>query len=147
MGRNKTMTLVETVTFAAALTQILLIFVVLFRLGAARIAALKSGIVQMKNIAVNNDNWPESVLKLSNNFKNQFEMPVLFMLALGFDFMLFQGTWITATLACLFTLSRWVHMAIHTGGNNIMHRFYAYACGVACVAALWIWLGLKVFLI
>ena len=96
------MTLVEQITFAAIIGQIFLVFFVLFRLGSARVAALKSGTVQMKDIALNNDNWPENVIKLSNNFKNQFEMPVLFMLGLVFDFTLFQGSWITAILALLF---------------------------------------------
>ncbi len=141
------MTLVEQITFAAILGQIFLVFFVLFRLGAARVAALKSGSAQMKNIALNNDNWPENVIKLSNNFKNQFEMPLVFILGIVFDFILFQGSWVTAILALLFVISRWLHMAIHTGSNNVMLRFNAYACGVACVAALWIWLGLKVFLI
>ncbi len=71
--------------FWLLLTQIALIFFVLMRLGVEKSRAMKSGGVDMTKAALDNDAWPESVLKVSNNLRNQFQRgPGCFCSALWF---------------------------------------------------------------
>ena len=76
-------------------------------------------------------------VEASDNFKNLFEVPVLFYavcLALAVSG---HVTALQLALAWLFVASRVAHSAIHLTYNVVMHRFYAYFAGVACVFAMW----------
>ncbi|QWP74907.1 MAPEG family protein [Lysobacter sp. K5869] len=79
--------------------------------------------------------------KAADNFRNLFELPVLFYFALtvaafnGFD------DAATLALAWLFVALRIAHSAIQCGYNKVMHRFYAYAAGGLALWALWARIG------
>lgn len=81
---------------------------------------------------------PEEVSYPANNFKNLFELPVLF-------YVLCLYLYVTATVgvadvvaAWLFLVFRVVHSAIHCTVNIVMARFIAYC---AAALALWFMLG------
>jgi len=79
----------------------------------------------------------------ADNFKNLFEVPVLFYavcLALAST-----GTVTPAqlSLAWLFVIGRAVHSLIHVTYNRVMHRFYAYFLSTLCVFAMWILFALS----
>lgn len=80
---------------------------------------------------------PPSAANPGNNFKNLFEVPVLFYV-LAFYLTLTSGvTSLDVTLAWVFVGFRALHSLIHCTYNNVNHRFGAYA--VACLA-VWIML-------
>ena len=77
----------------------------------------------------------------ADNFRNLFEMPVLFYLAVMVAAMTDQVTTPVLALAWAYVAARILHSAIHCSYNKVMHRFRAYALSVFLLAALWGVLG------
>lgn len=73
----------------------------------------------------------------SDNFRNLFEMPVLFYafcLALAISGL---ATPAFAAAAWVYVLLRALHSFIHISYNKVMHRFYAYAASSLWLFGLW----------
>ena len=79
--------------------------------------------------------------RAADNFRNLFELPVLFYTALGVLFAIGAVDRISLALAWLFVAVRVLHSVIHCGYNRVMHRFHAYAAGGFVLWALWGWLA------
>jgi hypothetical protein len=77
----------------------------------------------------------------ADNFRNLFEMPVLFYLAVLVAAMTDQVTSSVLVLAWGYVFARVLHSAIHCSYNKVMHRFRAYALSVFVLVALWGVLG------
>ena len=75
--------------------------------------------------------------RAADNFRNLFELPVLFYLALVVAALTQQVTAIALSLAWAFVALRIVHSAIHCTYNRVWHRFYAYLAGGLVLWALW----------
>ena len=75
--------------------------------------------------------------RAADNFRNLFELPVLFYLALAVAVQTGQVTDITLALAWLFVVLRVAHSAIHCTYNTVYHRFYAYLAGGLVLWLLW----------
>ena len=122
--------------FAPVLVQVLLtlaMYVVLIR---AKTRALKAGQVDLKRRALYDDAWPESVIQINNNIRNQFELPVLFY-ALAFTLWALDSVHYAALgAAWLFVLSRIVHAWVHTGPNTQPARRYAFTFGWALLLVM-----------
>ena len=73
----------------------------------------------------------------ADNFKNLFEIPVLFYVACLALASLGLVTGIQLFLAWAFVSLRVVHSVIQLTGNRVMHRFYAYLASSSCVFAMW----------
>jgi hypothetical protein len=75
--------------------------------------------------------------RAADNFRNLFELPVLFYVAV----LLAAQTWLvsplTVGLAWLFVLLRVLHSWIHCTYNKVMHRFKVYVAGGAVLWVLW----------
>jgi hypothetical protein len=73
----------------------------------------------------------------SDNFKNLFEVPVLFYALCAslaaWDHV--SGFFVIGAWA--FVALRALHSAIHITYNKVMHRFYAYAAGTVLVFVMW----------
>jgi hypothetical protein len=81
---------------------------------------------------------PEEVSYPANNFKNLFELPVLFY---GLCLYLYASATVgvaDVVAAWLFLLFRIIHSAIHCTVNIVMARFIAYCAGAL---VLWFMLG------
>ena len=87
----------------------------------------------------------KSVAGPADNFKNLFEVPVLFYVAI-ITLYITQLVDITfLTLAAVFVLFRYIHSFIHITYNNVMHRFYAYLVSSLAVWIMWILIGFRLF--
>jgi hypothetical protein len=75
--------------------------------------------------------------RAADNFRNLFELPVLFYLALVVAALTAQVHALTLGLAWAFVALRVVHSAIHCSYNKVMHRFLAYLAGGLVLWALW----------
>jgi len=95
--------------FAPVLVQVLLTLVVYVQLIRAKIRAMKAGRVDMARRALHDDAWPESVMKINNNIRNQFEVPVLFYVLALTLWALHAVHWAALAAAWLFVASRIVH--------------------------------------
>lgn len=75
--------------------------------------------------------------RAADNFRNLFELPVLFYAALGIAFAIGAVGTPILVLAWLFVGLRVVHSAIQCSYNRVMHRFAAYTAGGFALWAIW----------
>ncbi|NNJ76253.1 MAG: hypothetical protein HKP56_13985 [Anderseniella sp.] len=128
----------------AAGAQALLTIVVLLVLGARRRTAYKTGKVG-KEAMLNDRVWPPYVLQASNNYKNQFEIPVLFFAAVATVLAIQAATVMFVWLAWGFVATRIVHSVCHCGSNNLPVRFISFFASVIAVTIMWALLAAHAF--
>lgn len=115
--------------FWPVLIQILITIIGFSLLGIRKGKAVKSGSVDLAKTALDNDAWPDYVLQVSNNIRNQFQVPVLFF-ALCFLFHAIDAVSNTVLyLAWAFVISRAIHAYIHMSSNYVPARFTVFTIG------------------
>lgn len=117
--------------------QVALTFVLLFWMARVRKGAIVRKETRMSDIALGEPNWPARVTQISNAYRNQFEVPVLFYLVCVLAIATNQVTQPLVILAWVFVVARLAHMYIHTGSNYIPHRFYGFAASVFALMGMW----------
>ena len=130
-----------------AFAHVALVAVLAIRMGRARVRSARAGDVRMKNVALDSSGWPDDVRKISNNYDNQFQLPVLFYGILPLLILLVKDDWLMVGLAWIFVYSRIVHSLIHTGGNVVVRRFQSFVVGFFAVLAMWGWFALRLYVI
>ncbi len=80
--------------------------------------------------------------RAADNFRNLFELPLLFYVALVVADRIGLVDGIVLALAWLFVALRVLHSAIHVTYNKVMHRFMAYVAGGIALWGLWTYIGL-----
>jgi hypothetical protein len=130
-----------------AIAQALLTLVVLLLMGPAKARSMREQGQTMDDtdVALGRNAWSEQVIKISNNYKNQFEVPVLFFAVVAFALIAGAVDVLMLSLAWIFVLSRLVHAAVHIGPNIVMWRGLAFVVGVAAVLAMWLKLLVHLF--
>lgn len=128
-----------TLIFLPVLALVALTFVVMGVLYYRRISQMKRERIHPQAVASSaqsaallTDSGP------ADNFRNLFELPVLFYVAVVVAATTAQVTTTTLALAWAFVLARIVHSAIHCTYNKVMHRFKAYLAGGAILLLLWV---------
>ena len=115
--------------FVPVLIQVLLTLAIYVHLIKVKIAAMKAGQVDTARRALHEDAWPESVLQINNNIRNQFELPVLFYV-LSFALWALHAVHVVALAAAtVFVVSRIAHAVIHLGSNYVPNRRRAFTVG------------------
>ena len=112
-----------------------------------RVASVRRGETRMKDIALDTSKWPPHLRKLGNNFDNQFDLPMMWYGLCALLIATGKVDGIMALLSWAFFLSRLVHSYIHTGSNRLPQRMYAYLAGMIAIVMMWIWFGLRLFVI
>jgi hypothetical protein len=130
----------------AVLAQSALVFVITTMLYFERIPRVVRREVRIGDIALDRSGWPKRAQQVANAFSNQFEVPVLFFVAVGIA-LYFGATLLEAALAWLFVASRCVHAFIHVTSNHVPRRFLAYAVGVIIMALFWVDLIVRLVMI
>ncbi len=128
----------------AACAQALLTIIVLLVLGARRRTAYKAGKVG-REAMLDDRAWPSHVLKASNNYKNQFEIPLLFFAAVATALAINAVSVVFVWLAWGFVLARIVHSICHCGSNRLPVRFCSFFASVFAVTIMWAMLAAHVF--
>lgn len=80
--------------------------------------------------------------RAADNYRNLFEAPVLFYLALLVAALTGQGTPLVLGLAWTYVALRVAHSWIHCTYNRVKHRFYAFALSTLVLLLLWIVLAI-----
>lgn len=116
----------------------LLVAMVGLRLVAVRVAEMRAKRLPMQ--AVSNSVKTAARLErvqASDNFKNLFEVPVLFytLIAVALATGRTPG-WLAAGAWC-FVLLRCAHSAIQCSYNKVLHRFAAFMLSLLLLAGLW----------
>ena len=122
--------------FWPVLVQVLLTLFVYVALIKRKIAAMRAGTVDMARRALHDDAWPDDVMQINNNIRNQFELPVLFYVLAAALWALHAVHALALVAASGFVLSRVVHVWIHIGSNDVPARRRAFTVGWWLLAAM-----------
>ena len=124
--------------FWPAIAMVALTLVVWVRMYRTRIAQMKRERIHPQAVATSAQSAAKLTdSKAADNFRNLFELPVLFYLALVIAAQTGNVNLLTLTLAWAFVALRIAHSAIHCTYNKVYHRFYAYFFGGAVLWILW----------
>ena len=136
----------ESAILAPVLVQALLTFAVLILLGPARARSMRETRTRLDDPGLANGTspWSDRALRISNNFKNQFELPVLFYAVTAFALILHRADAIMIWLAWAFVATRLAHVLFHVTQNVIRARGLTFLIGAAILIAMWIRLGWRV---
>lgn len=127
------------------IAQVSLSFCVLLYLGKKRISFLRKNRVHPKKVATRqlSSEVFKTISSPSDNFKNLFEVPTLFiplpiiLLQLG----LVDNTYLV--MAWAFVMIRVVHSIVHCTDSSVMIRFYAFFSSSMLLWAMWIRLAIE----
>jgi hypothetical protein len=125
--------------FLPVLLQVILTLGLYIYLAIAKSRALKLGEVDEERRALYEDAWPQSVQKINNAIRSQFEVPVLFYVLVSIFWSLGMVNAFTHVLAWLFVLSRFAHVYIHTGSNFVPQRRKFFTIGCLVLIAMTVW--------
>src|SRR5688500_12437399 len=119
-----------------------LTFVVWLRMYVTSIGQMKRERIHPQSVATS----AQATAKLTDsraadNFRNLFELPVLFYLGLVVAAHAERVTTTVLALAWLFVALRVAHSWIQCTYNKVMHRFYVYCAGGFALWLLWGVLG------
>jgi len=128
--------------FWPVIVQMLLTMLVFVRLINVKVRELKAGKVDLPRRGLHEDAWPDSVLQVNNNIRNQFELPVLFYLLATVLWLLDSVHGVAIAASTVFVLSRIVHAGIHLIINALPPRRHLFTVGwvavfVMAVLVLW----------
>lgn len=126
----------QNFVFLPVLISVMLTIVLYIALGAAKSRAQKQGLVNEERRNLHDDAWPESVQKINNNIRNQFEVPILFYVIILILWSLRAVDLSTHVLAWGFVISRIIHAWIHTGSNYVPLRRRMFTIGSLLVLGL-----------
>lgn len=140
------MPLVEKLLILTVAAQVLLSMGILVWMGMERVPRVMRGEIAMQDIAVERDAYPLRARLLSNNFDNQFQLPVLFYVAVLLALWSGGAGWVEVALACIFVVSRYVHTGVHVTTNHVVRRFAVYSAGLVVLGLLWVWLVIRILL-
>lgn len=123
---------------APVFVQVALTFALLIWQGRLRVAAIRGGELHIRDIALGQPNWPLRATQVANAYRNQFELPVLFYLAIVIAIALGPVSPAFVALSWLFVAARLAHACVHVTTNNVPRRFLTFTAGLAILIALWV---------
>jgi len=135
----------QNLIFIPVMVQVVLTFAVLITMAIARRRTLSEKDVSLKDVSlVSDDFWHDWARQCSNNYKNQFELPVLFYAVCAFALITRQVDSVFLGLALLFVLTRLVHAIVHLTHNDIMWRGTSFLVGFVLLVAMWVMLFVRI---
>lgn len=119
-------------------TQVLLTCVVLLLMARARSRSMRECGKDMEDLALATAaDWNVAARKASNNYSNQFELPVLFYAATAFALITRTVDGWMLALAWVFVASRVLHSVVHLTINIVRWRGSTFLVGFAALLAMW----------
>ena len=127
----------QSAIFWPLTVQVLLTLVVAVRMYHARIAELRSRRIRPQELATSRGAASLENVAAADNFRNLFELPVLFFAVCPILYITNGVTPLQLTLAWAFVLLRIAHSSIHITYNRVIHRFRVFVLGMLCVFSMW----------
>ncbi len=124
--------------FWPLIAQVLLVAVVAGRMYAVRVTEMRARRIRPQAVATSRT-AAEALQNVAaaDNFRNLFEVPVLFFAVCCALAITDTVTMPQLVLAWLFVGLRAGHSFIHVTYNRVMHRFAAYLASMICVLLMW----------
>jgi len=134
--------MLKTVILWPAIAQFFLIACVYLWLGITRQQALRSGAVPSTDFPPGADE-PAASATARRHLANQFELPLLFFVVIGFLFGIDGVSIVELAVAWLFVLSRLVHTLASLSGQLLL-RHVSFLVGFVLVFFLWLDLAVRI---
>lgn len=116
---------------------VLLTFLVAGKMFADRMVEMKNKKFRLSVFKTSKDREALEVVQAADNFKNLFEMPVLFYLLITMLFFLNIYRPFYLYLMWAYIVVRYIHSYIHCTYNKVLHRFYAFVSSYFILGILW----------
>ena len=124
--------------FWPLIAQVALVALVAGRLYATRIAELRARRIDPQSLATSRTAAGAlQDIAAADNFRNLFEVPVLFFAVCCALAITDSVTAAQLALAWAFVGLRAAHSLIHVTYNRVMHRFAVYIASTLCVFTMW----------
>ncbi|MCX5515081.1 hypothetical protein C3941_12055 [Kaistia algarum] len=133
--------MLKTVIFWPAIAQVALILVGYVYLFCARLAAVGSGAVTSTDFAPGEE--PAESAAGRRHLANQFELPMLFFVVIGFLFLIDGISILELALAWLFVAARLLH-TIGSLKGPLTLRHSSFFAAFLLVVALWVDLAIRI---
>jgi hypothetical protein len=118
------------------IAEVVLIIVLFIRLGQVKDRARAAGAVDLNVTALDNDAWPDEVRQVANNIRNNFQVPVLFLVVVLALYAKGSADMIALVIAWVFIALRVAHSYIHIGSNYVPNRTRVFKLSLLCVMVL-----------
>ena len=124
--------------FWPVVAQVALVAVVFVRMYATRLGEMRARRINPQAVATSRA-AAEAFrdVAAADNFRNLFEVPVLFFAVCGALAITDTVTPLQLALAWLYVGLRAVHSLIHATYNRVLHRFLVYVASTVCVFVMW----------
>jgi hypothetical protein len=119
----------------ALLAQVFLTFVVYIVMIRGRFAAVRSKKVRASKYVLVEDE-PSDLARMTNNLRNQFELPVIFYGLVLALVAINRVTMLDVVLAWIFVIGRIVHHFVHTRTEDVLLRPRVFAIGMTAVVLM-----------
>ncbi len=130
--------------FWPVLAMAVLTFAVAIRMFVIRVGEMRARRIHPQAVATSREAATQfQDVAAADNFRNLFELPVLFYVLCLALYLTDGVTVLQLGLAWTFVALRCVHSLVHVTYNKVMHRFRAYALGLAVLIAMWIAFALR----
>lgn len=126
----------KNLIFYPILAHIFLVFWLYILLAVRKKKALQAGQVDQARRPLFEDAWPDDVVQVNNNLRNQFQVPILFYMVCVILWAINAVNVWVLVLSSLFVLSRYFHALVHTGSNIVKKRFRMFLFGVVIAIGL-----------
>ena len=124
--------------FFPVLSLVVLTFGIAIWMAKLRFVAVRRGDIDGRFFKLNRGGEPpEYLVKVSQNYDNLLEIPILFYALCGFLYMTGQVEPAQLILAWVFVISRYVHSYVHTVRNKLMLRLQVFIFGFTVLGAMW----------
>lgn len=126
-----------TTIFWPLIAQVALTLVVAVRMYMVRVAEMQARRIGPQRLATSRDMAQLENITAADNFRNLFELPVLFYAICPLLYVTGQVTPLQVGLAWAFVLARCAHSFIHVTYNRVRH-LSAFLLSMICVFTMWI---------
>ena len=123
--------------------EVALIFVLLGLMAQSRNAAFKAGL-RPRDVALGSEAYPAKARQFANAYANQFEMPVLFFVAVVLGLVVHRAGTLFVILEWVFVAARIGQAFVHTTSNTVPLRGGFFLASACSTALLWVLLALGV---
>jgi hypothetical protein len=124
--------------------QVGLTFALMIWMAKERGGALRSGVVQPRDIALRQPNWPSRATQVANSFHNQLELPMLSYVLVALILITRTNDVIFVVLGWVFVLARLFHAYVHTGSNVVDTRAKAIAVAAIALIVMWVVFAVRI---
>ena len=133
--------MIDIAVLKPAFALVALTCIVWLRLYQTRLGEMNVKRIHPQKVALSKDMNLLEDTRAADNFRNLFELPVLFYLALIVAGLTGMASPVFLFLAWTFVALRYLHSYIHCSYNRVKDRFTAYLLSSLSLWALWVYLA------